>query len=67
MLFSTVAAPIYISTDGARFPFLLILTPAVGLICIFLMISDIKCLSCTVGHLYVFGKMSIQSLCPFFN
>ena len=36
----------------------------VDLICISLLISDVELF---IGHLYIFAKMSIQVLCPFFN
>ena len=40
----------------------------VVLTCISLMINDVEhLLVLPVGHLYVFGKMSIQLLCPFLN
>ena len=34
---------------------------------IFLMISNVEHFQVPTGHLYVFGEMSIQVLCPFFK
>ena len=40
----------------------------VVLICISLMISDVEHFIMSIGNLYVlFGEVSIQALCPFFN
>ena len=39
----------------------------VVLISISMMISDVEHLFMSTGHFSVFGKMSVQVLCPFFN